>query len=58
MQKKEKSEAVVRRCSVKRMFLEIFQNSQEYTCDRLSFLRKFQARGFLYRTPLVVASEK
>ena len=29
--------AVVQRCSVKNMFLEISQNSQEGTCPRLCF---------------------
>ena len=28
------------RCSVKKMFLEILQNSQENTCTRVSFLMK------------------
>ena len=32
------SEAVTRRCSVKKVFLEISQNSQENTCARASFL--------------------
>ena len=36
-------EAVVRRCSVKKLFLEISQNSQENTCVRVSFLIKLQA---------------
>ena len=31
------------RCSVKRVFLEISQNSQENTCARVSFLIKLQA---------------
>ena len=31
------TEAVVRRCSVKKVFLKIFQNSQENTCTRDSF---------------------
>ena len=35
--------AVVRRCSVKKVLLEIFQNSQENTCDRDSFLIMLQA---------------
>ena len=30
-------EAVVRRCSVKKVFLEISQNSQENTCAKISF---------------------
>ena len=38
------SEAVVQRCSVKKVFLEILQNSQENTCARDSFLIKLQAR--------------
>ena len=32
------TEAVVQRCSVKKVFLEIPQNSQENTCARASFL--------------------
>ena len=39
----KKSEAVARRCSVKKLFLEISQNSQENTCTRVSFLIKLQA---------------
>ena len=31
-------EAVAQRCSVKKVFLEISQNSQENTCARVSFL--------------------
>ena len=31
------SEAFVRRCSVKKVFLKISQNSQENTCARVSF---------------------
>ena len=37
------SEAVTQRCSVKKVFLEISQNSQENTCARVSFLIKLQA---------------
>ena len=37
------TEAVVRRCSVKVVFLKISQNSQENTCARVSFLIKLQA---------------
>ena len=37
------TEAVVQRCSVKKVFLEISQNSQENTCARVSFLIKLQA---------------
>ena len=37
------SEVVVRRCSVKKVFLEISQNSQENTCTKDSFLIKLQA---------------
>ena len=38
-------EAVVQRCSVKKVFLEISQNSQGNTCARDSFLIKLQALG-------------
>ena len=34
-------EAVVQRCSLKKMFLDISQNPQESTCARVSFLIKF-----------------
>ena len=37
------AEVVVRRCSVKKMFLETSQNSQENTCAGVSFLIKLQA---------------
>ena len=36
-------EAFAQRCSVKKVFLEISQNSQENTCARVSFLMKLQA---------------
>ena len=36
-------EAVAQRCSVKKVFLEITQNSQENTCARVSFVIKLQA---------------
>ena len=34
------TEAVVQRCSLKKVFLEILQNSQESTCVRVSFFNK------------------
>ena len=34
-------EAVAKRCSVKKVFLEISQNSQENTCARVPFLINF-----------------
>ena len=37
------SEAVELRCSVRKVFSEISQNSQENTCARVSFLIKLQA---------------
>ena len=37
------TEALVKRCSVKKVLLEILQNSQENTCARVSFLIKLQA---------------
>ena len=36
---KLKAETVVRRCSIKKVFLEISLNSQENTCARVSFLQ-------------------
>ena len=35
-------EAVARRCSAKKVFLKIFQNSLENTCVGVSFLIKLQ----------------
>ena len=43
MYKKKKilaTEAIIRKCSVKRVLLIISQNSQENTCTRVSFLMK------------------
>ena len=34
-------EAVAQKCSAKKMFLEIWQNSQENNCDRVPFLIRF-----------------
>ena len=39
----QNKEAVAQRCSVKKVLLEISQNSQEKTCARVSFLIKLQA---------------
>ena len=39
------SEAVVQTCSVKKVLLEISQNSQENACAWDSFLIKLQAQG-------------
>ena len=64
------SEAVIQKCSVKKVFLKISQYLQENTCVRASFLIKLQASGtgvflwileifqntFFYRTPPVAAS--
>ena len=63
--------AVVQRCSVKKVLLEISQNSQENTCARFrpaTLLKKTLAQvfpcefcvsknNFFFRTPLVAASE-
>ena len=48
-----------RRCSVKKVFLEISQNSQENTCARVSFLIKslLSKSTFSYRTPPVIDLE-
>ena len=40
------AQAVARRCSVKKVFLEISQNLQENICARDSFLIKLQTSGF------------
>ena len=39
------TEAVVQRCSIKNVFLEISNNSHENTCARVSFLIKLQLSG-------------
>ena len=39
------TEAVVQRCFLKKVFLNISQNSQENTCARFSFLIQLQALG-------------
>ena len=39
------TEAVVWRCSMKKVFLEISQNSPEKSCARASFLIMLQASG-------------
>ena len=40
-------EAVVQKCSVKKVFLKLLQNSQENTCVRVSFLIKHIKKDFL-----------
>ena len=63
-------EAVTKRCSVKKVFLEILQTSQESTCARVSFFKKetlsqvfsgefceISKNTFSYRTPPVAASK-
>ena len=61
----DRTEAVVRRCSVKKMFWEISQDSQESTCARVSFefwvsceFWEISKNTFFYRTLLVVASNR
>ena len=43
-------EVVVQRYSVKKVFLEISQNSQENTCARVSFLIKLQAHSINFKS--------
>ena len=62
------TEAVVQRCSVKKVFLEISQNSPENTCAGVSYKKEtlvqvfscefceISNNTFLQRTPLVAAS--
>ena len=47
------SEAVVQRCSVKKVFLNILQNLRENTCARVSFLINFIKEGTLAQVFLV-----
>ena len=49
------TEAVAQRCSVKKVFLEISQNSQENTGARAKF-REISRNIFSYNTPPVAAS--
>ena len=42
------SEAVIQRYSVKNVFLETLQNSQENICARISFLIKLQAQPAMF----------
>ena len=44
--------AVVQRCSFKKVFLEISQNSRENTSARVSFLIKLQAYNFIKKETL------
>ena len=63
-------EAVIRWCSVKKVFLEVSQNLQENTCARIGLQLKetlaqvfsseiceISKNTFLQRTPLMAASE-
>ena len=43
--KEKKISSSQRRCSVKKVFLKISQNSKENTCARVSFLLKLQTSG-------------
>ena len=45
-------EAVAQKCSVKKVFLEISQSSQENTFARVSFLIKLQACNFIKKETL------
>ena len=42
---KQRAEAVAQRCFIKKVLLEISQNSQENTCARNSFLIKLQTKA-------------
>ena len=48
-------QAVVRRCSVKEVFLKTLQNSQESTYTRVYFLIKLQALESLFIKKLTLA---
>ena len=49
------AEAIFRRCSVKKVFLEMSQNLQENNCARDVF-NKVPAITFFYRTPPMATS--
>ena len=51
------TETVVRRCSVKKVFVEISQNSQENTCARDSSLIKLQAEAWDFINRETLAQE-
>ena len=46
------SEAVAQRSSVKKVFLEIWQNSQEDICARVPFFIKNEALGLRRKAPV------
>ena len=50
-----RSSSMYRRCSVKKVFLEISQNSQENICVRVSFLIKLPAAG---RRPVTLSKKR
>ena len=65
----QQTEAVAGRCSVKKVFLEISQNSQENTCAKFILIKTLaqvfscefsviSKNTFPYRTPPVTASEQ
>ena len=47
------SKAVAQRCSVKKVFLEIPQNSQENTCAEVSFLIKLKVSACYFHSTLL-----
>ena len=54
VEKVKQKEAVVRRCSMKKVFSETSQNSQENTCE----FCEISKNTFFYRTSLVAAFEQ
>ena len=52
MDNHQETEVVVQKCSVKKVFLKISQNSQENTCVRVFFLIKLQACNFIAKETL------
>ena len=51
------AEVVTQSCSIKKVFLEISQNSQENICACVSFLRKLQAGYWRPATLLKIDSD-
>ena len=54
----QNTEAVARKYSVKEVFLEILQNSQENTCFRVSFSVTGLSIALFYRIPLAPADSE
>ena len=57
LKKSDAVEAVARRCSIKKVLLEISQSSQKNTCVRATFLIKVQAEPCIFIKKEILAQE-